>query len=168
MIWLGYLKIFHEQIYSNNSKINFKKNNETIWFVKLTERLVNFKLSQNIWNKIQKSSKIWQYKKSLISTIQCFLTVVAKIQCLEEILDTISRVSQIAVKVGGGMGWGGIRTFTGKIFYRVKGTCGEVTFSKLKQLSVSTEHQLKSKLTWHKYANSMKLKQKWNKSNAYY
>ena len=111
MIWLGYLKIFHEQIYSNNSKINFKKNNETIWFVKLTERLVNFKLSQNIWNKIQKSSKIWQYKKSLISTIQCFLTVVAKIQCLEEILDTISRVSQIAVKVGGGMGWGGNQNF---------------------------------------------------------
>ena len=34
---------------------------------------------QNIWNKIEKSSKIGQKKKSLISTFACFFTVIAKI-----------------------------------------------------------------------------------------
>ena len=34
---------------------------------------------KNIWNKIEKSSKIGQDKKSLISTFACFLTVTAKL-----------------------------------------------------------------------------------------
>ena len=42
-----------------------------------------YKLRQNIWNKIEKSSKIGQHKKSLISTFQCFLTVIGKI-CLDK------------------------------------------------------------------------------------
>ena len=34
---------------------------------------------QNIWNKVDKSSKIGQDKKSLISTFACFFTVIAKV-----------------------------------------------------------------------------------------
>ena len=34
---------------------------------------------QNIWNKIKKSSKTGQDKKSLISTLACFLTAIAKV-----------------------------------------------------------------------------------------
>ena len=34
---------------------------------------------QNIWNKIEKSKKIGQDKKSLISTFACFLTAIAKV-----------------------------------------------------------------------------------------
>ena len=34
---------------------------------------------QNIWNKLEKSSKIGQDKKSLISTFGCFLTATAKV-----------------------------------------------------------------------------------------
>ena len=34
---------------------------------------------QNIWNKIEKSSKTGQDKKSLISTFACFLTAIAKV-----------------------------------------------------------------------------------------
>ena len=34
---------------------------------------------QNIWNKIEKSSKIGQEKKSLISTFAYFLTAIAKV-----------------------------------------------------------------------------------------
>ena len=34
---------------------------------------------QNIWNKIKKSSKTGQDKKSLISTFACFLTATAKV-----------------------------------------------------------------------------------------
>ena len=34
---------------------------------------------QNIWNKIEKSSKTGQDKKSLISTFACFLTATAKV-----------------------------------------------------------------------------------------
>ena len=48
----------------------------------------------------KESSKIGQYKKSLISTFQCFLTVIGKI-CLEEILGTTSRVFEIAQRSGG-------------------------------------------------------------------
>ena len=41
-------------------------------------------------------------------------------------------------------------------------------FSKLfQQLSVNTEHQLKSKLTWSVWPKSMKLKQKWRRRNDY-
>ena len=32
---------------------------------------------------------------------------------------------------------------------------------------MNTEHQLKSKLTWPKCPKSMRLKQKWNRSNDY-
>ena len=34
---------------------------------------------QNIWNKIEKSSKTGQDKKSLISTFACVLTATAKV-----------------------------------------------------------------------------------------
>ena len=34
---------------------------------------------QNIWNKIEKSSKTGQGKKSLITTFACFLTAIAKV-----------------------------------------------------------------------------------------
>ena len=34
---------------------------------------------QNIWNKVEKSSKIAQEKRSLESIIACFLTAIAKV-----------------------------------------------------------------------------------------
>ena len=34
---------------------------------------------QNIWNKLEKSSRTGQDKKSLISTFACFLTATAKV-----------------------------------------------------------------------------------------
>ena len=40
-------------------------------------------------------------------------------------------------------------------------------FISLKQLSVHTEHQLKSKLTRSKCPKDMTVKQKWNKNNDY-
>ena len=43
---------------------------------------------QNIWNKIDKSSKTGQDKKSLISTFACFLTATAKVSFLEGRLGT--------------------------------------------------------------------------------
>ena len=74
--------MFYEQIYSNVSKIN--KKYQTIWFLRLSRiwniltslfySLLNYKLRQNIWNKKEKSSKIGQYKGSLISTFPFFLT----------------------------------------------------------------------------------------------
>ena len=39
----------------------------------------NYKPMQNIWNKLEKSSKSGQDKKSLISTFACFLTSTAKV-----------------------------------------------------------------------------------------
>ena len=111
--------------------------------------MLTFKLRQNILNKIEKSSKTGQYKKSLISTFQYFLTVIGKI-CLEEILGTTSRVFEIAKRGGGGS-----QILMGN----------SNLFQCQKQLSVNTEHQLKSKLTWPKCPKSMKLKQKWNRSN---
>ena len=70
-----------------------EKKFETIWFpivsriwkisTSLLKSLSTYKLRQNIWNKIEKSSKIGQHKKSLISTFQCFLTVIGKI-CLDK------------------------------------------------------------------------------------
>ena len=88
------------------------KKNETIWFpivsriwkilTSLLKSLLTYKLRQNIWNKVEKSSKIGQHKKILISTFQCFLNVIGKI-CLEEILDITSRVFWIVERGGG---WG--------------------------------------------------------------
>ena len=34
---------------------------------------------QNVWHKIEKSSKMGQEKESLISTFTCFLTAIAKV-----------------------------------------------------------------------------------------
>ena len=42
-----------------------------------------YNLGQNIWNKIEKSSKPGQGKKILISTFVCFLTAIAKDYFLE-------------------------------------------------------------------------------------
>ena len=39
----------------------------------------NYNPGQNISNKIEKSSKTGQIKKSLISTFACFLTAIAKV-----------------------------------------------------------------------------------------
>ena len=70
-------------------KLILKKKNQTIRLLRITriwkiltslfKSLLNYKLRQNMWNKIEKSSKIGQYNKSLISTFQCFLIVIAKI-----------------------------------------------------------------------------------------
>ena len=38
----------------------------------------NYNPGQNIWNKIEESSKTGQEKKSVISTFACFLTAIAK------------------------------------------------------------------------------------------
>ena len=50
----------------------------------------NWNPGQNIWNKIEKSSKTEQVKKSLISPFACFLTAITKVLFLEERLDTMS------------------------------------------------------------------------------
>ena len=42
-------------------------------------QLDSYNPGQNIWNKIEKSNKIRQEKKGLISTFVCFLTAIAKI-----------------------------------------------------------------------------------------
>ena len=42
-------------------------------------RLDTYNHGENIWNKIEKSSKTGQDKKSLISTFACFLTATAKV-----------------------------------------------------------------------------------------
>ena len=39
----------------------------------------DYNLGQNIWNKIEKSSKVGQGKKSLMSTFVCFLTAIVKV-----------------------------------------------------------------------------------------
>ena len=39
----------------------------------------NYNPGQNIWSKIEKSSKTGQIKKSLISTFACFLTAIVKV-----------------------------------------------------------------------------------------
>ena len=46
-------------------------------------QLDSYNPGQNIWNKIEKSNKIRQEKKGLISTFVCFLTAIAKIEFLE-------------------------------------------------------------------------------------
>ena len=43
---------------------------------------------QNIWNKLEKSSKTGQDKKSLISTFACFLTATVKVKFLDGRLGT--------------------------------------------------------------------------------
>ena len=66
--------------------------------------MLNYKLRQNIWSKIEKSSKIGKYKKSLISPFQCFLTEI--LDTITEILGTIFRVLLIAGRGAGGRGVG--------------------------------------------------------------
>ena len=39
----------------------------------------NYNPGQNIWKKIEKSSKTGQDKKSLISAFACFFTAIAKV-----------------------------------------------------------------------------------------
>ena len=41
--------------------------------------IICYNLGQNNWNKIEKSSKTGQEKKSLISSFACFLTAIAKV-----------------------------------------------------------------------------------------
>ena len=68
---------------------------------------------------------------------------------------------------------GGIRNFTrgGEIFLPGEGNLRRSNFDhsnlfqSCEQLSVNTKHQLKSKLAWPKCTKTMKLKQKWNRSN---
>ena len=43
LIWLGYLRVFyhfHEQIYSNISKIHFENKIQTIWLLRLTGHIL--------------------------------------------------------------------------------------------------------------------------------
>ena len=44
--------------------------------------------AQNIWNKIEKSSKTGEEKKSLISAFACFLTATAKVEFVQVRLGT--------------------------------------------------------------------------------
>ena len=71
---------FHN-IYSNISF--WQKKKETIWcllrlsriwkiLVNLFNSLLNWKSRQNIWNNLEKSSKIGQGKKGLVSSFLCF------------------------------------------------------------------------------------------------
>ena len=43
-----------------------------------SENIASYNPMQDIWNKLEKSSKTGQDKKSLISTFACFLTATAK------------------------------------------------------------------------------------------
>ena len=45
----------------------------------MTSSVLGYNPGQDIWNKIEKSSKTGQDKKSLISTFACFLTAAAKV-----------------------------------------------------------------------------------------
>ena len=64
------------------------------WSLKETELSYDQKCAcldnprQNIWNKIEKSSKIGPGKKSLISTFAYFLTAITKVQFLDGRLGT--------------------------------------------------------------------------------
>ena len=75
--------------YSNISKIHFEKEikhrnlmlktkQDSKDFNKFNDFL-NYKLTQNVWNKMEKSNKIGQNKKSLISTALRILSGVVKI-----------------------------------------------------------------------------------------
>ena len=46
---------------------------------RLLDWLTKYNPGQNIWNKIEKSSKTGQEKESLISTFAWFLTAIAKV-----------------------------------------------------------------------------------------
>ena len=62
-------------MYENKiSKILRKENKEG-----LGNYLTIYNPGQNIWNRIEKSSKTGQDKKSLISTFACFSTAAAKV-----------------------------------------------------------------------------------------
>ena len=50
--------------------LSFSKKQQEVW---------NYNPGQNIWNKIEKSSKTGQDKKSLISTFAYFSTATAKV-----------------------------------------------------------------------------------------
>ena len=65
--------------------LQFILNKESNWCLRLSKiwkiltslfnGLLNYKSRQNIWNKIEKSSKVGQNNKILISTFPCFLKV---------------------------------------------------------------------------------------------
>ena len=65
--------------------LQFILNKESNWCLRLSKiwkiltslfnGLLNYKSRQNIWNKTEKSSKVGQNKKILISTFPCFLKV---------------------------------------------------------------------------------------------
>ena len=70
--FITFIQIFH-----------FDKKKETIWcllrlsriwkiLVNLFKSLLNWKSRQNIWNNLEKSSKIGQGKKGLVSNFLCF------------------------------------------------------------------------------------------------
>ena len=56
-----------------NSRINFTKKG------KQPSSIPTYNPGQNIWHKIEKSSKTGQEKKSLTSNFACFLTAIAKV-----------------------------------------------------------------------------------------
>ena len=57
-------------------------------FFAIVSANIDYNPGQSIQNKIEKSGKIGQDKKSLTPIFACFLTVIAKAQFLEETLDT--------------------------------------------------------------------------------
>ena len=50
-----------------------------IWFFCSQTFKQTYNPGQNIWSKLEKSSKIGQKKESLITTFACFLTAIAKV-----------------------------------------------------------------------------------------
>ena len=80
LLKLKFLKrLIHHINFTKMKKIFYRQTNRTNIKFKLKLKQASSKLilfiynpGQNIWNKIEKSSKIGQEKKSLISTFACF------------------------------------------------------------------------------------------------
>ena len=70
-----FIQIFPQFILNKES--NWCLRLSRIWKIlkSLFNSLLNYKSRQNIWSKIEKSSKVEQDKKILISTFPCFLKV---------------------------------------------------------------------------------------------
>ena len=72
-------RILLDEIFDEPIKVN--SFGWAVGYLTIFPQIFNFlyNLGQNIWNKIEKSSKTGQDKKSLISTFACFLTATAKV-----------------------------------------------------------------------------------------
>ena len=70
------LSISNQHVNNNKKKIKQELNDPSDIIPEIQQ---GYNSGQNIWNKIGKSSKTGQDKKSLISTFACFLTAIAKV-----------------------------------------------------------------------------------------